>query len=251
MNRSEIPSLSEGILLIDKPKNKTAFFLVSLLRKITNIKKIGHAGTLDPLATGVMVLLVGKQYTKLSNTFLNQDKEYRVRIQLGVISDSYDADGKVQTVESHTTPTIEEIQRELTFFQGTILQTPPMYSAKKFQGKKLYEFARKGQEIERKEVEVNVSTTFLSYDFPFLDLHVQCSKGTYIRSIAHDLGQRLGCGGMVLELTRLRSGPFKLENCVDVDTLAANKLEYGKYLYTVRDAKTGPSNLETHAICRS
>ncbi len=211
--------LPEGIILIDKPLGKSSFYLVSLLRRLTGVKKIGHAGTLDPLATGVMVLLVGSRYTKMSDHFLSHDKAYEVEIELGSVSDSYDADGMIQKVENGNVPTLEEIMSTLKSFQGEIEQTPPMYSAKKVGGKKLYELARKGIEIERKSQKVSLTTTFLRYEYPYLRLKVECSKGTYIRSLAHDLGQKLSSGGYVKELIRTRSGPFTLDRCTSVDNL--------------------------------
>lgn len=208
------PMMNEGILLVDKPKGKTSFSLVAALRKKTGIQKIGHAGTLDPFATGVMVMLIGKNFTKLSDQFLSQEKEYWCKLHLGITTDSYDCDGK-HTATSDKQPTLEEVEEGLKEFQGTILQTPPMFSAKKIQGKKLYELARKGVEIERQPVSVTVQTTFISYAYPYLELQVVCSKGTYIRSIAHDLGVKLGCGGHLVELKRIRSGTFHIKDCIN------------------------------------
>lgn len=203
-----------GILLINKPKNKTSFSLVGALRRLLKIQKIGHAGTLDPFATGVMVMLVGKQYTRLSNTFLDADKEYVAKVLLGVETDSYDCDGQV-TRTSDKIPSTLELTQALTHFSGDIEQTPPMFSAKKVKGKKLYELARKGITIERAAVKVHIKTELLSYDYPIVNLRIQCSKGTYIRSIAHDLGTMLGCGAHLIDLQRTRSGSFKIDDCLD------------------------------------
>ncbi|MBS0584795.1 MAG: tRNA pseudouridine(55) synthase TruB [Verrucomicrobia bacterium] len=208
----------EGILLIDKPKGKTSFHLVALLRKLTNVQKIGHGGTLDPLATGVMVLLVGKAFTTKADSFLTHDKEYTTRILLGTETDSYDITGAITRQET-TIPTLEEITKALTLFQGTVSQIPPMFSAKKHKGKKLYELARKGQEIERKPSIVTIKTTLLSYEYPYLDLHISASKGTYIRTIAFDLGRALGCGATVFELRRTRQGPFSIKECITTQEL--------------------------------
>lgn len=207
----ELPS---GILLVNKPKNKTSFTLVGALRRLLKVKKIGHAGTLDPFATGVMVMLIGKQYTKLSDRFLGADKEYITTVHLGVETDSYDCDGVV-TNENPAIPTEHELKKALESFQGEILQTPPMFSAKKVGGKKLYELARKGITIERKAVLVKLITKLISYHYPHVVLQVSCSKGTYIRSIAHDLGTMLGCGAHLTALQRVRSGAFLLDNCLD------------------------------------
>lgn len=208
------PSGSEGILLINKPKGCTSFKLVQMLRKRLNVKKIGHAGTLDPFATGVMVMLIGKKYTRLSDTFLSNDKEYVAEVFLGSTTDTYDLEGKV-IAQSPIIPTLEEIQTALQDFQGEIEQTPPMYSAKKVQGKKLYELARKGIEIPRKSVKIHIETLLVRYEYPFLELQIKCSKGTYIRSVGHDLGIKLGCGAHLTQLKRTRSGRFLLENCIE------------------------------------
>lgn len=217
MQQQHSPSLSDpysGILLIDKPRNKTSFSLVAALRRLLKVKKIGHAGTLDPFATGVMVLLIGKQYTRLSDQLLCADKEYLAQVKLGIKTDSYDCDGQV-IQESSLIPSKEELQNAIDYFQGEIEQTPPMFSAKKQQGKKLYELARKGITVERQPVKISLTTQLISYDYPFAEILVKCSKGTYIRSIAHDLGERLGCFGHLSALRRTRSGSFLIENCID------------------------------------
>jgi tRNA pseudouridine55 synthase len=210
--------MSNGILLVNKAKGTMSFRLVSILRKRTGIEKIGHAGTLDPFATGLMVMLIGREYTKRSDEFLTSDKEYEATVHLGVSTDTYDLDGAV-TAQISRIPTQEEVLLALQEFQGDILQTPPMYSAKKVQGKKLYELARKGITIERKPVPVRVSIEFLRYQYPELEIRVACSKGTYIRSIAHDLGQKLSVGAHLTALKRLRSGAFALANAVTEESL--------------------------------
>ena len=218
MNKKRVENrwMSEGIVLINKPKGRTSFSLVSALRRSTGIKKIGHAGTLDPFATGVMVMLVGKNFTRQSNQFLCQDKEYRAKALLGIDTDSYDCDGTVTATSSHIPP-LADVELALTHFQGTIQQIPPMFSAKKVQGKRLYELARSGIEIEREPVSVTLHTELIAYNYPHLELKITCSKGTYIRSIAHDLGKLLGCGAHLIELTRTRSGPFHLSECTDLE----------------------------------
>lgn len=207
-----------GILLVNKPRGKNSFWLVAALRKRLNVKTIGHAGTLDPFATGVMVMLIGKQYTRLSNQFLCEDKEYVTTVHLGIATDSYDCDG-LEISRSDIIPTLEEIQTQLLHFQGSVSQIPPMFSAKKVNGQKLYELARQGKEIERKPTVVQMKVELLEYAYPYLKLRVNCSKGTYIRSIAHDLGQLLGCGAHLSELQRTRSGKFHIDSCIDGDQL--------------------------------
>jgi tRNA pseudouridine55 synthase len=204
---------NNGILLVDKAAGSTSFHLVSLLRRLTKIEKIGHAGTLDPFATGVMVMLIGKEYTRRSDEFLCSDKEYRATMQLGTATDTYDLEGQI-TSRSDKVPTLNQIQLALQLFRGEILQIPPMFSAKKVAGKKLYDLARKGIEIERQPVKVQVEITLLNYQYPMVDISVKCSKGTYIRSLAHDIGQTLGTGAHLFELARTRSGSFHLGECI-------------------------------------
>lgn len=222
--------LREGILLVNKPQGKTSFSLIRTLRKLTGIQKIGHAGTLDPFATGVMVILIGKRYTRISDKLLLQDKEYLAKVALGVTTDTYDCDGKVMA-QSKKIPSHVEILEALKQFQGEIDQVPPMFSAKKIKGKKLYDLARKGEVIERASAKVTISTTFLKYEYPHISLKITCSKGTYIRSIAHELGNLLGCGGYLMELQRTRSGPFLLEECLD-GKLLETPLEIRPFLKT-------------------
>lgn len=203
-----------GILLVDKPSGKTAFSLVARLRRHLGVKKIGHAGTLDPFATGVMVMLVGRSYTRLSDQLLSQDKEYAATLKLGITTDTYDCDGKTVS-ESSYIPDKLELEEALKKFQGEISQIPPMYSAKKIQGKRLYKLARTGAIVERPPSLVRCAIHLEKYSYPFVDLHIACSKGTYIRSLAHDLGAVLGCGAHLTALRRLRSGQFSLQDCID------------------------------------
>nr|WP_237559243.1 tRNA pseudouridine(55) synthase TruB [Criblamydia sequanensis] len=204
----------EGILLINKPKGKTSFSLIGALRRILSVKKIGHAGTLDPFATGVMVLLIGRAFTKLSHSFLSSDKEYLAHVVLGKATDSYDIDGEI-TNESSLIPTRQEIEAIVSKYQGEMMQVPPMFSAKKIKGKKLYELARAGKTIERQPVSVFIKTELISYNYPELHLRIECSKGTYIRSIAHDMGQDLGSYAFLNALHRTRSGSFNIIDCLD------------------------------------
>lgn len=213
----------EGILPINKPTGITAFTLVRKLRRLLGVKKIGHAGTLDPFATGVMVMLIGRNYTKLSDKLMGQEKEYVGRVHLGIVTDTYDSDG-VEVETNDSVPSLTQVEEALTFFQGEIQQIPPMYSAKKINGQKLYDLARKGEVIERKPVTLQVQTDLIAYEYPYIDIRVTCSKGTYIRSIAHDLGEKLGCGAHLSSLTRTRSGFFTLSNCLEGDRLEASDL---------------------------
>lgn len=220
---------TEGILLVNKPAGVTSFSLVGALRRKLGIQKIGHAGTLDPFATGLMVMLIGRSYTSKSDQFLESDKEYLAEIHLGITTDTYDCHGK--TIEtSGIVPTLYEIEKAIQNFQGTIDQIPPMFSAKKVNGKKLYELARKGKEIERKPVQVNLQTNILEYQYPFLRVRISCSKGTYIRSIAFDIGNLLGSGAHVSKLERVRSGQFHLDNAVDGSKLNSPDIDLTPFL---------------------
>lgn len=219
----------EGILLVNKPQGKTSFSLIRQLRKLTGIRKIGHAGTLDPFARGVMVILIGKNYTRISDSLLLQEKQYLAKVSLGVTTDTYDTEGKI-VANSKKVPTIDEVHEVLSFFQGQIEQIPPMYSAKKVRGKKLYELAREGIEIERAPAKITLSTTFIDYTYPYLTLDITCSKGTYIRSIAHEIGEKLGCGAHLSELTRLKSGHFFLSSCIDGELLEKEDFDITPFL---------------------
>lgn len=220
----------EGILPICKPKAKTSFSLIRIMRRLTGIRTIGHAGTLDPFAEGVMVLLIGRRFTRLSNCFLNQDKEYLATVYLGITTDTYDREG--QTIaHSCYVPTLAEVKDSLLKFQGSILQIPPMFSAKKVKGKKLYELARKGITIERKAVPVTLHLELIDYTYPRLELKIQCSKGTYIRSLAQDIGVELNCGAHLFSLMRTRCGTYTLKDCCDgVQLLESSKYHWQHYL---------------------
>ena len=202
-----------GILLVDKAPGSTSFQIVSQLRRLTREQTIGHAGTLDPFATGVMVLLIGREFTRRSDQFLGAEKQYKATLHLGIATDTYDLDGQI-TAKSDLVPTLEQVNEALQTFQQEIFQIPPMFSAKKIAGKKLYELARKGQTIERQPIKVHVEIQLLKFTYPYLEIVVNCSKGTYIRSLAHDIGQFLGSFAHLSSLTRLKSGQFTLEECI-------------------------------------
>jgi tRNA pseudouridine55 synthase len=240
MTNPQSPDLDpfEGILLVNKSKGKTSFSLVAALRKRLNVKKIGHAGTLDPFATGVMIMLIGKNYTRLSDKFLMQDKEYLAELKLGIATDTYDLEGLIMNTSEYI-PSLEEVVEAIQHFQGEIDQIPPMFSAKKINGRKLYELARKGQVINRPSVKVNVKIEIISYLYPFLVIKVACTKGTYIRSLAEDIGIKLRCYGHLTSLTRLRSGYFHLQDCVDGDKVDCKDFDravcYNSLLKNVSD----------------
>ena len=208
-----------GFLNVYKPKGKTSHDVVAILRRVTKIKQIGHTGTLDPFAEGVLPICIGKA-TRLIE-YLNDDKAYIGTVQLGKSTTTYDLEGETVDV-SDKTPDIEEIENELNNFRGNIEQLPPIYSAIKVNGKKLYEYARKGEEVEIKPRSVNINELkILNYDQEnrILELYIKCSKGTYIRSIAHDLGKNLGCFGHLIKLVRVKAGDFEVENSIKLEDL--------------------------------
>jgi len=225
----------DGALIIDKPAGMTSHDVVARVRRVTGQRRVGHTGTLDPFATGVLVMLVGRA-TRLAQFLSGADKEYEAVIRLGYATDTGDitgvrieSDAGVQTTLSFSK---EEIESALTSLRGEIEQTPPMYSAKKVGGRKLYELARRGQEIERKPVRVNISAfeslaqgdamiTAHEDDSNDLRVRVVCSAGTYIRTLAEDFGRQLGVGSHVAELRRTRAGPLSIAEAVTLDQLSA------------------------------
>lgn len=219
----------EGILLIDKAAANSSFFVVKILRRITHIQKIGHAGTLDPFATGLLILLLGRSATRLSNTWMEQQKTYRAVLSLGSSTNTYDIEGTITATSSYV-PSLEQIQETLSLFQGETLQIPPMYSAKKVEGKKLYELARAGKEIERKPVSVHMEISLLSYEYPLLSLEVTCSKGTYIRSLAHDIGEKLQCHAHLSSLRRTKIGSYCVEEAVPQTSLESPEFFWQEHL---------------------
>lgn len=219
----------EGILLVNKDLQKTSFSIISILRKITREKKIGHGGTLDPFASGVMVIFIGKKYTSKSQEFLEHDKEYMATVSLGNTTDSYDTESPLKFC-SDKVPSLNEVEDILKTFQGEVLQTPPMFSAKKIKGKRLYKLARQGITVERAPLKVRINITLVSYNYPLLEINVQCSKGTYIRSLANDIGAALNTGAFLSKLTRTRSGPFDLSQCVDQNLLLTENFNINKWL---------------------
>jgi tRNA pseudouridine55 synthase len=205
-----------GFLGIDKPAGWTSQDVVSWVRKHFGIKKAGHTGTLDPMATGVLLLCLGA-YTRLSSYITDGDKQYRAVVRLGMTTDSLDADGAI-TSRSRDIPTdYAQVEAAVAEFRGRIAQVPPMYSAIRIGGRRLYELARKGVEVERPARNVRIHKLDIAvYAPPLLHLDVHCSKGTYIRSLADDIGKRLGCGAHLSTLRRTAVGCVELGQCVAV-----------------------------------
>lgn len=204
----------DGILVVDKPSGPTSHDICQHFKRQLGAKKVGHAGTLDPLATGVLILLIDGA-TKLQPIFLGKDKEYLFTMRLGIATDTYDSQGKI--IETHPAhpELVEGLRTHLPQFTGKILQKPPAFSAIKKNGQPLYKMARRGEVVETIARPVTVySLEIVEENFPEVTLQVRCSSGTYVRSIAHDLGQLLGCGAHITALRRLRSEPFGLEDCI-------------------------------------
>lgn len=213
------------ILNFNKPKGITSFKAVSGVRKILGEKKAGHAGTLDPMATGVLIILTGKD-TKSAGGFSNLDKEYEAVLKLGERTDTFDAEGKITAQKSVPELTEEKIKEIISRFEGKIIQKVPIYSAVKVKGKRLYKLARKGETPERPEREVRVNKIeLLEFKNPFLKIKVNCSKGTYVRTLADDIGAALGTFAHLAELTRTAIGQFRIEDSCGFDGLAAGKYQ--------------------------
>lgn len=221
-----------GVLVLDKPLGWTSGLAVSRIKRLFDARKVGHTGSLDQLATGVLPLCFGEA-TKLSGFLLDSDKHYEVRIRLGVRTDSGDAEGKVLRSVALDAFSIDEakIDAALDQFRGSIDQVPPMYSAVKREGQPLYKLARKGIEVEREPRPVEIFRNEIThFDGQDVSLRIECSKGTYIRTIADDLGELLGCGAHVIELRRTKAGPFGIAECVLFDDLKVRKAEGAEML---------------------
>lgn len=207
----------DGALLVDKPPGPTSHDVVDAVRRRFGIKKVGHCGTLDPNATGLLVLVLGKG-TKLAEKLTAEDKVYEGRIKFGETTDTYDADGRV--VETKPVPplTVEQLNELAAAFLGDQMQTPPMVSAVKKGGVPLYKLARKGVEVERPPRLVHIySFRFSDYTEPFGTFRLACTKGTYVRTIAHELGQKIGCGAHLHSLRRIASGRFNLADALPLE----------------------------------
>ena len=217
--------MANGILIMDKPAGWTSQDVAAKLRGVFHERRIGHSGTLDPMATGVLVLFVGRA-TRAVEFAERDSKEYLAGLRLGLVTNTQDTSG--ETLETHPVAvTREELDAALDAFRGDISQIPPMYSAIKIGGKKLYELARKGQEVERKPRNITIFELAVEdgsgSDW---DLRVRCSKGTYVRTLCHDIGQSLGCGGCMSSLRRTRAGRFTLEQAVTMEQILAFAQEH-------------------------
>ena len=213
----------DGVLVVNKESGMTSHDVVDLIRRRFNLKKVGHAGTLDPMATGVLVMLIGS-YTKLSGQFMSEEKEYEGSLILGASSDTDDAWGKITSSGKSTDFTDDEITAAFKNFLGESEQFPPMYSSVKVNGKKLYELARKGLTavVQPRKISIkNIEVTKIS--LPEVFFKVTCSKGTYVRALCADIGKALGCSAHMGSLKRSRSGKFGIDKAVEMDQLRRMK----------------------------
>ena len=207
------------VLLVDKPLNWTSFDVVHRVRDLFHVKKVGHAGTLDPKATGLLILCTGKK-TKEIDTFTGQEKEYEGIMQLGATTVSFDSETPEQDQKDFLRIDEKQILDVFSTFVGVQLQIPPMYSALKYGGKPLYKYARKGRSLERQPREITVSEfTLIKMDLPLVYFRVVCSKGTYIRSIVDECGKKLLCGAYLKELRRTRIGSLSLQQALQIEDL--------------------------------
>lgn len=209
----------DGAILVDKPAGWTSHDVVAKIRNQFRIPKVGHCGTLDPNATGLLIIVLGRG-TKLSEKLMSSDKVYEGEAKFGETTDSYDADGQITATAPVPALSVEQLNDEAGRFTGDVMQLPPMVSAVKVQGVPLYKLARKGQEVERKERLVHVYTyRFTEYTEPVGRFRVACTKGTYVRSLVHDLGQRLGCGAHLKSLRRVDSGKFSVNEATPLEDI--------------------------------
>lgn len=227
INSPELDFLTGETILIDKPLNWTSFKVVHKIRKAISVKKVGHAGTLDPLATGLLIVCTGKKTKEVTN-FQDLEKTYTGTITLGKSSPSMDLETEVAGFKELTGIDEIKIQSAKDMFVGKIKQKPPMYSALKVGGKTLYKMARKGKTVERNEREVTVSKFEIKeIKLPDISFEIRCSKGTYIRVIANDLGEYLGCGGLLSSLRRTNIGDYSVTDALSVEEFVINYLRVG------------------------
>ena len=212
-------SALDGAILIDKPAGPTSHDVVDAIRRQFGIKKVGHCGTLDPNATGLLIIVLGRG-TKLSEKLMSDDKVYEGTMKFGETTNSYDADGEL--VASLPVPplTLEQLNQAAESFVGDLMQTPPMVSAVKIGGVPLYKLARKGIEVEREARLIHIyNFRFSNYEEPMAHFSLACTKGTYVRTIAHELGQKLGCGAHLATLRRVTSGKFDVAQSIPLDAV--------------------------------
>ena len=226
----------DGILVVDKPSGPTSHDVVDCLRRRFQFKKVGHGGTLDPQATGILILLLGKG-TKLSSVFIGSDKTYEGTMRLGITTDSHDAQGTVLEERDWSRVTQDQLEAEIHKLTGDLMQVPPMVSAVKVQGVPLYKRARKGQVVEREPKLVHIyEFTLREFRPPSASFVLRCTKGTYVRSLCADIGEALGCGAHLEQLRRTQSGAIRIENALPLDhVLAMERDELLEHIRPIRE----------------
>ncbi len=225
--------MASGILNVNKPRGMASFAVVSLVRRLTGVRRVGHAGTLDPMADGVLPICLGHA-TRIVEYLVDAPKTYHAAIRLGVATDTYDSEGAVVATADPSGVTQEDVETALSHFAGQIQQLPPLYSALKYEGQPLYRYARAGKTVPRQERTVTIHRVeLLRFAPPVAEVELEVGRGAYVRTLAHDLGERLGCRAHLERLTRLRSGPFSLDDAIEPDELreAARQDAWQKLLY--------------------
>jgi tRNA pseudouridine55 synthase len=216
--------MKNGILVVDKPSGVTSHDVVDMVRRKLNIKRVGHSGTLDPVATGVLVILVGSA-TKLFSKFVHFDKAYEATLHLGEVTSTGDAEGRLLSQKDPSHITEGEVRRVFASFIGERLQVPPMVSAIKHKGRRLYELARKGIEVERKARPIHIyDLQIVRMELPDIDFSVKCSKGTYVRRLGEEIGEVLGVGGVISRIRRVALGPFQIQDAITTGEINEDRL---------------------------
>lgn len=212
----------DGIIIVDKPTGMTSHDVVSRVRRRLNMRRVGHAGTLDPLATGVLIMLIGRS-TKLFDRFVSFDKGYAATLRLGTQTTSADITGEIIDQKPFDHISRAEVEDVLRQFVGESEQMPPMVSAVKYKGERLYRLARKGIVVDRPARKIRIDVlNLVDYELPEVKFHMECSKGTYVRTLAEDVGAKLGCGACITQIERTRVGDFRLEDAVKLEDLNAS-----------------------------
>ncbi len=218
----------DGVINIDKPDGMTSHDVVSFIRRRFRFRKVGHAGTLDPLATGVLVILLGNA-TKLFDNFVGFDKAYNATLKLGMTTTTADIQGEVLKEAPFDYVTKEQIENVFKQFVGDIKQVPPMVSAVKLNGERLYKLARKGVQVDREPRSIHIDLLkLIDFTSPHVKFYLECSKGTYVRQLAEDVGQSLGCGACIAQIERTRVGPFRINEAVKLEDLNENHIQLWK-----------------------
>ncbi len=232
------PDPYDGLLLVDKPGGMTSHDVVARIRRNFRFRKVGHGGTLDPMATGLLLLLIGRG-TKLSQEVMSSDKTYEGVMHLGLVTDTQDADGQVIDERDAAGATRELLETEMQKWTGDVMQTPPMVSAIKKNGVPLYKLARKGKTVEREPRLLHIyDFELLEFDSPRASFRLKCTKGTYVRTLCADIGEALGCGAFLEQLRRTSSGRFSVDQATDLDTVLKHSREsLGELIIPLHRAK--------------